>query len=267
MMAHSRESARTYGKSDPIDALAVARAALREPDLPTAYLDEPARELRLLVDHREDLIAERTRHINRLRWHVHVIDPAWAPKDRALTTMKHLRQTQDRLGEMDTVVARIARDLVERIRVLTIDINTLESELDERTALLAPHLRQVHGVAAVSAAKFIGEVAGIDRFPLSPRLCTPQRNSADTRLVRQDRAAPAQPRGESATQRRDSPRRSYSSSLMGRRPRLPRPPGGSRCHPQGSHPVTQAPTLRHHLPRDARRYESNQLHRAPRCLT
>ena len=70
-----RDAARTYGKSDPIDALAVARAALREPDLPTAYLDEPARELRLLVDHREDLIAERTRHINRLRWHLHDIDP------------------------------------------------------------------------------------------------------------------------------------------------------------------------------------------------
>src|SRR5512132_2064334 len=44
-------NARTYGKSDPIDALAVARAALREPELPVARLDGPARELRLLVDH------------------------------------------------------------------------------------------------------------------------------------------------------------------------------------------------------------------------
>jgi transposase len=39
LMAHVRDSARSYGKSDPIDALAVARAALREPDLPTARLD------------------------------------------------------------------------------------------------------------------------------------------------------------------------------------------------------------------------------------
>jgi transposase len=120
--------------------------ALREPD-------EPARELRLLVDHREDLIAERTN-----------IDPAWAPKDRALITMKHLRQTQDRLAELNIVVARIARDLVERIRALTIEINALEADLDERTKTAAPHLREVHGVAAVSAAKFIGEVAGITRF-------------------------------------------------------------------------------------------------------
>lgn len=34
LMAHMRDSARSFGKSDPIDALAVARAALREPDLP-----------------------------------------------------------------------------------------------------------------------------------------------------------------------------------------------------------------------------------------
>lgn len=39
LMAHVRDAARSYGKSDPIDALAVARAALREPDLPTAQLD------------------------------------------------------------------------------------------------------------------------------------------------------------------------------------------------------------------------------------
>ena len=76
-MAHIRDSARTYGKSDPIDALAVARAALREPDLPVARLDGAERELRLLVDHREDLVAERTRIISRLRWHLHELDPGW----------------------------------------------------------------------------------------------------------------------------------------------------------------------------------------------
>lgn len=75
LMAATRMSVRTPGKSDPVDALAVARAALREPDLPTAQLDEPTRELKLLLDHREDLVAERTRVQNRLRWHVHELDP------------------------------------------------------------------------------------------------------------------------------------------------------------------------------------------------
>lgn len=47
LMANCRSSARAYGKSAPIDALAVARAALREPDLPASSLDGDARELRL----------------------------------------------------------------------------------------------------------------------------------------------------------------------------------------------------------------------------
>ena len=164
LMAHSRDAARTYGKSDPIDALAVARAALREPGLPTAALEPASRELRLLVDHREDLVAERTRHINRLRWHLHDIDPSWDPKKRALTTMKHLRLAEQRLEHLDSVVARVAIDLVRRIRELTLTINDLEGELDQRTADTAPNLRAVHGVAGLSAAKVIGEVAGIDRF-------------------------------------------------------------------------------------------------------
>jgi transposase len=59
--------------------LAVARAALREPDLPIARLDGVERELPLLVDHREDLIGERTRIISRLRWHLHELDRGWMP--------------------------------------------------------------------------------------------------------------------------------------------------------------------------------------------
>ena len=64
LMANARDAARSFGKSDPIDALAVARGALREPGLPVARPDGPEREVRLLVDHREDLVQERTRMIH-----------------------------------------------------------------------------------------------------------------------------------------------------------------------------------------------------------
>lgn len=61
LMSHVRDSARTlFGKSDPIDALAIARAALRELDLPVARLDGAEREIHLMVDHREDIVTERT---------------------------------------------------------------------------------------------------------------------------------------------------------------------------------------------------------------
>ncbi len=74
LMAGVRRSARTRGKSDPIDALAVAGAALREPDLPVAKLDGPSRDLRLLVDYRESLVKDRTAAQNRLRWRLHELE-------------------------------------------------------------------------------------------------------------------------------------------------------------------------------------------------
>src|SRR5689334_1895034 len=52
MMAEQRRVARTRGKSDPIDALAVARAFLREPELPVASHDKASREAKLLVHQR-----------------------------------------------------------------------------------------------------------------------------------------------------------------------------------------------------------------------
>ena len=109
LMAHVRDSARTYGKSDPIDALAVARAAQREPDLPVARLDGPERELRLLVDHRESLVAERTRLICRLRWHLHELDPSWEPKARSLDAQRTLDEVLRRLADQPGLVARLAR--------------------------------------------------------------------------------------------------------------------------------------------------------------
>jgi transposase len=164
LMAHARDAARTYGKSDPIDALAVARAALREPGLPIARLDGPSRELRLLVDHREDLVRDRTAHINRLRWHLHELDPSWDPTPRSLVRYKHLDALAAGLEGMEGMVARIARDLVVRIRDLTSEANSLEREIDRRVRLLAPNLLEVTGVAALTAAKIVAETADVRRF-------------------------------------------------------------------------------------------------------
>jgi transposase len=164
LMAHARDAARTYGKSDPIDALAVARAALREPALPVAQLDGPSRELRLLVDHREDLVRDRTAHINRLRWHLHELDPSWDPDARALVRFKHLDALEARLDGPDEIVARIARDLVVRIRELTVEANLLEREIIERARSLAPSLLALTGAAGLTAAKIVAETADVRRF-------------------------------------------------------------------------------------------------------
>src|SRR2546428_30907 len=93
-MATARRTARELGKSDPIDALAVARAALREPGLPVAQLDGEARRLRLLVDHREDIVGERTRMQSRLRWHVHELFPGLEIAPKSLGRQHRIALTQ-----------------------------------------------------------------------------------------------------------------------------------------------------------------------------
>lgn len=164
LMAHARDAARTYGKSDPIDALAVARAALREPGLPAARLDGPERELRLLADHREDLVGDRTRMINRLRWHLHELDPDWDPAPRTLTRRKSLDAVAARLAGTDGMVARLAADLTTRIGALTADINDLEREISVLVRQLAPSLLAVPGVAELTAAKIVAQTADVRRF-------------------------------------------------------------------------------------------------------
>jgi transposase len=164
LMAGERRGGREPGKSDPIDALATARLALREPDLPVARLDGVERDLRLLVDHREDLVAERTRILNRLRWHLHELDPGEEPPSRGLDRRHVLEALEARLAEAPGTVARIARDLLVRVRELSVAIDTLEREISDLVADQAPTLLALPGCGPLTAAKLLGETAGVGRF-------------------------------------------------------------------------------------------------------
>jgi transposase len=164
MMAGTRRSARTRGKSDPIDALAVARAALREPDLPVAQLDGPSREVRLLVDYRESLVKDRTAAQNRLRWRLHELEPGYDPPSGSLNRYKTLDEIEELLSGHTSTVAGLAQREVTRIRELTREANQLERDIAQRVTELAPTLLEMPGCGTLSAAKLIGEAADITRF-------------------------------------------------------------------------------------------------------
>jgi transposase len=164
LMAQTRASARTRGKSDPIDALAVARAFLREPDLPIASHDEVSRELKLLVDRREVLVGQRTATINRLLWRVHELDPERAPKARSLDLAKHRRILGDWLDTVAGLVAELARDELADITRLTEAIDALGKRIGDRVRQVAPTLLAMPGCGELTAAKLLGETAAVTRF-------------------------------------------------------------------------------------------------------
>jgi len=164
MMAEQRRVARTRGKSDPIDALAVARAAQREPGLPAASHDEGSRELKLLVDRRDDLVKHRTSTINRLLWHVHELDPEMAPPRASLDRAVRQQALAGRLGDLPGIVAELARDELADVIELTVRINALERRIAGLVEHATPTLLAMPGVGALTAAKLVGETAGVARF-------------------------------------------------------------------------------------------------------
>jgi transposase len=165
LMASARRSARQRGKSDAIDALAVARAWLREPSLPVARLEGPEREIRLLLDHRDDLVCERTRAQQRLRWHLHELVPELELPPGCLDRRVWLQRLGRGLARREqTAQVRIARELIRRIAELTRRANELERELASLVRAQAPALLALPGCGPLTAAKLVGETAGVDRF-------------------------------------------------------------------------------------------------------
>jgi len=165
LMAGARSSARTYGKSDPIDAACVARAALREPDLPEAALCGPEHDVRLLVDHRDDLVGERKRIQKRLRWHCHDLEIGLELPPRVLDRYVWLDRLEDVLEALpETMRRRIALAELDRCRELTVEIRGFEREVRGLMRDLAPDLLAIPGCSAINAAHLIGQVAGASRF-------------------------------------------------------------------------------------------------------
>jgi len=173
LTATARRSARRRGKSDPIDALNVARAALQEglESFPTAQLDGPELDLRLLVDHRERLVRHRVELNSTLLWHLHDLWPELQLPGGALFSKKWSTRIGRRLARApQTMRVRIARDELRRLRELTLAIRRLEREITALVEHIAPQLLSEPGFGPLIAAKLVGEIAGAGRFANDAKL-------------------------------------------------------------------------------------------------
>jgi transposase len=173
LTADARRSSRERGKSDLIDAVQIARAAIREglDALAVAQLAGAELDVRLLVDHRERLVGQRTALINDVRWNLHDLWPELQIPARALIGAGWQERLAGRLARAEqTARVRIARDELRRVRELTRAIDALEHELAALVAELAPRLLAEPGCGPLTAAKLIGEIAGIARFSSDAKL-------------------------------------------------------------------------------------------------
>jgi transposase len=173
LMAGARRGGRERGKSDRIDAIAVARAALAAgiESLPTAALAGPELDLRLLVDHRERLVRMRVALNNALQWSLHDLWPELELPGGTLFTASGSTRIARRLARAEqTMRVRLARAELRRLRELTAAIKALEVEIAGLVGALAPQLVAEPGCGPLTAAKLVGEIAGVERFATDAKL-------------------------------------------------------------------------------------------------
>jgi transposase len=166
--AQYRRRGRTQDKTDQTDALAIGRLLLAEGEgLPQVHQDDLSTELRLVSDHRDNLVVERTRLLNQLHAQMLQLDPSYRERSGPLTKPRGLAYCRAyRAADSSGVVqARllIVAQLTDQVARLAADIATLTARLDRLVQRTRTPLLTVRGVGVVVAARLLGELGSTPR--------------------------------------------------------------------------------------------------------
>jgi transposase len=152
-------------KSDPSDAVSVAVAARSVPELRPVGVEDQATVLHLLTKRREDLVAARTQTINRLHRLLVDLVPGGARRNLTAKRAAALLAAVTPAGGPAVTRWELAADLIADVRQLEQRIAAVEARIKTTVAQSNTSLVQLYGVGPVLAAKLLGEVGDVRRFP------------------------------------------------------------------------------------------------------
>jgi transposase len=167
--AHRKLHAATGSKSDAIDAIAAAHAAIATSDLTRHHIDERVRELRVLTDYRSDLVKRRTMMINQLKAQSHL----WldhTPGDLARTKALATLTARLHAAQVGTHVRHVIAEMISELADVNQRIHDLDAMIKELVRPLAPNLLAITGISHNSAAVLLAEISDITRFSSSAKL-------------------------------------------------------------------------------------------------
>ena len=159
-------------KTDRIDARAVALVAAQRPDLPRVGADDHCRVLRLLADRRDELTSERRRTINRLHRHLRDLIAGGAPTQLSTKTAAALLAKVRPRDGVEAERKQMARDLLIDVRRLDRALAQNRQRCAAAVAASGTTLTQLAGISDVLAAKILGHIGDIGRFPSADRLAS-----------------------------------------------------------------------------------------------
>jgi transposase len=153
-------------KNDGLDALATALAASRNERLAQVDPEDSSEVLRLLSERREDLVAERTRALNRLHGLLRDLLPGGVTgalsADRAARILRGIRS---RGGASARLRRRLASEILRDVRTLDRKIADLNGRIEAEVKACGTTLTEIFGVGPILAARIIGTVGDVGRFP------------------------------------------------------------------------------------------------------
>ena len=152
-------------KNDGLDALATALAASRHERLSVVDPEAASEVLRLLSERREDVVAERTRALNRLHGLLRDLVPGGVAgtlsAHRAARILRGIRPQ----GASARLRRRLASEILRDVRTLDRKIADLNERIKAEVEASSTTLTEIFSVGPILAAKIIGTVGNVVRFP------------------------------------------------------------------------------------------------------
>jgi transposase len=163
-LTHLERRRRSKGKSDPIDAVAIARVVAAEETLPSARRTTLLSDLKLLVDYRDQLVRARTQVANRVHADLVVIRPGYEAAVPNLRARRHVAKARSLVSRDRSVRGELVRRRLGEILRLEAEIAKADRGIADKLRESDSTLTQIPGVGPFIAAKILGEVGEVSRI-------------------------------------------------------------------------------------------------------
>src|SRR5918993_233483 len=152
-------------KNDGLDALATALAASRNGRLAQVDPEAASEALRLLSERREDLVAERTRALNRLHGLLRDLVPGGVAGKLSAERAGRILGVIRPKGTSARLRRRLASEILRDVRTLDRKIADLNGRIGAEVEASGTTLIEIFGIGPILAARIIGAVGDVGRFP------------------------------------------------------------------------------------------------------
>jgi transposase len=164
-LAHrERKREHAKGKSDPSDAVAIARVVAREEHLPSPARSCVLTDLKLLSDYRYQLVCNRTKIANRIHKELVILHPGYEKTIRNLQRKPQLDRVIALIRGDRSVRSELIRRRISQLRDLDREIAELNGQIARKLAESETTLTAVPGIGPLVAARILGEVGDINRI-------------------------------------------------------------------------------------------------------